>query len=38
VFEDKRLEIEFYFRDEYQIMQEYVAALSGYENGRERSA
>jgi len=38
VFEDKRLEIEFYFRDEYRIMQEYVAALSGHENGRERSA
>ena len=38
VYEDKRLEIEFYFQDEYQIMQEYVAALSGHENGRERSA
>ena len=38
VFEDKRLEIEFYFRDEYRIMQEYVTALSGQESGRERSA
>ena len=38
VFEDKRLEIEFYFQDEYRIMQEYVAALSGQESGRERSA
>ena len=38
VYEDKRLEIEFYFQDEYQIMQEYVTALSGQESGRERSA
>ena len=38
VFEDKRLEIEFYFRDEYRIMQEYVTALSEQESGRERSA
>ena len=31
VYEDKRLEIEFYFQDEYRIMQEYVTALSGQE-------
>ena len=38
VYENKRLEIEFYFQDEYQIMQEYATVLSGQESGRERSA
>ena len=38
VYEDKRIEIEFYFQDEYRIMQEYAAALSTQESGGERSA
>ena len=38
VYEDKRLEIEFYFQDEYRIMQEYVTAFSDKKRGRERSA
>ena len=38
VYEDKRIEIEFYFQDEYRIMQEYAAALSAQESGGERSA
>lgn len=38
VYEGKRIEIEFYFQDEYQIMQEYAASLSGQGSGRERSA
>lgn len=38
VYEDKRIEIEFYFKDEYRIMQEYTVSLSGQENGGERSA
>ena len=38
VYENKRIEIEFYFQDEYQIMQEYVTARSKQESGRERSA
>lgn len=38
VYENKRLEIEFFFQDEYRIMQDYTAALSKKESGRERSA
>lgn len=38
VYEGKRMEIEFYFQDEYQIMQEYAASLSPQKSGRERSA
>lgn len=35
VYEDRRIEIEFYFKDEYRIMQEYTVSLSGQENGGE---
>ena len=38
VYEDKRIEIEFYFQDEYQIMQEYVATSLAQGDGGERSA
>lgn len=38
VYENKRLEIEFYFQDKYRIMQEYDTMLSEQESGRERSA
>ena len=38
VFEHKRIEIEFYFQDEYQIMREYVNARSKQDSGSERSA
>lgn len=38
IYENKRIEIEFYFQDEYRIMQEYAAVRSERESGGERSA
>lgn len=38
VYENRRLEIEFFFQDEYRIMQDYTDTLSKKESGRERSA
>ncbi|MDE6604184.1 MAG: recombinase family protein [Lachnospiraceae bacterium] len=38
VYEGRRIEIEFYFQDEYQVMQEYAASLFGQGSGRERGA
>ncbi|HCT89862.1 MAG TPA: recombinase [Lachnospiraceae bacterium] len=38
VYEGRRIEIEFYFQDEYQIMQEYAASLSVQGSSRERGA
>lgn len=38
VYENKRIEIEFYFQDEYQIMRECVLALSDSPKDGERSA
>ena len=38
VYEGKRIEIEFYFQDEYRIMQEYAVSLSAQGSGGERSA
>lgn len=38
VYEGKRIEIEFYFQDEYQIMQEYAASLSGQGSDRKWGA
>lgn len=37
VYEDKRIEIEFYFQDEYRIMREYVNARSKQDSCSERS-
>lgn len=38
VYEDKRLEIEFYFKDEYQTMQDYTDAFSTQGKSGERGA
>ena len=38
VYENKRIEIEFYFQDEYQIMRECVLALSDSPKDGERNA
>lgn len=38
IYENKRIEIEFYLQDEYRIMQEYALTFSGQEGGGGRSA
>lgn len=37
IYENKRIEMEFYLQDEYRIMQEYALTLSGQEGGGGRS-